>query len=356
MAGNFAEFGPEESGSRLADLDYAKDVTGTMQNLARIAEIQHSEAQLPLFREQARKTGAEADVLQQKAAMQKRFAEKLSQRVSASDGAPQDMGDQLFDMANMAGESGDVDEMAKLSSAGALVKSRQAAASFRATQEDVAKARLGVMHSKQLASMAAGVVDDSTLQAFKIDARGVGYTGVDDIPDNYEQAKPLLTQIKNQGLDLSQYLQNQIAERRQKSFEQSTAALVQSRSAAAAASSARVKRLNQIIQYTAQNEGERSAAAADLKREQIRSTKLKGDVENLKTLGKTPLNPKIIPTKDGKPTAEGLLPGEFYTNPQGKVYQWDGSNMMPVQMRKAVNSGQIPGLQVPLDEDDDDDE
>lgn len=308
MAGNFEEFGPEASGARLAELDYAKDISSTMQNLVHVSQIQGNEAQRPMYAAQARKAGAEADVLERKAAVQKKMADLMANRAPrAGTGSAADL---IFEAADIAGAAGDVDEASKLALRGTQIKASEAARDVYLADAEIKGLEKIRRYTGITGIIAASAVDQPSYDAALAKLQNM-QIDISEMPADYASARGTLNQLTAQGMSVKQWVDSQISERQTKSREKADAALVTSRNATARVRERQIKVLDDAYARAVKNGGEKSEEARDLKVERARLVKTQREALEV-------AKPPLLPADQTK-----RVEGKVYLGPDGvKKYVW----------------------------------
>lgn len=329
MAGNFAEFGAEESGARIAELDHQKDVASTIQGLMHIAQTQEAEARLPLIRAEARKTGAEADTLEQKAVVQRKVAAMMAGRQPAADS------DNIaFDMAGIYAAAGDVDTATKLQLRGTQIETGKATQRWRNSEADTQE----LMQLRRAADLGG-----SLAQAALVDGTQEGYDrmraqaqamrlDVSDLPPDFASAKPVLAQHAAQGMSVKQWADSEIAKQRLELEQANKASLQRVRNSQIAALDSRRKLTDLRYNAAARNGGFNSSEARDYAKERTKLAESRRQLVDLQTIGRTADNPRPVPLKSGSIDIAELNKnvGGYYTNSKGQVGRWNGEKFDPV--------------------------
>lgn len=300
MPGNFAEFGPEALGPRLAEQDYAKSISGSIGDLMHLAQTQEADARLPLIRAEARKTGAEADKLERDVGLQKRYAELLSGR--APTGGSGNMG---YDLAEIAGAVGDVDKATKYQLQGTQIEANQALTASRKTAQEVSQLDSIRRYANLTSQMALGVVDQSSYDRFLRDAGSLGLN-VEGLPSDYASGKGQLDQLVAQGMTAKQRADVEIATRLRDQQETVNAATVRARNASINANNARADLIKQRLSDIRKNGGEKSPQAAEYRQELTKLAKARREAIDIKMPSPIPSTPaqreagKVYLWTDGK--------------------------------------------------------
>lgn len=326
MAGNFAEFGAEESGARIAELDHQKDISSSIQNLMHFAQAQEADAKIPFVRAEARKTGAEADVLENKVRVQRQLADLMANR-QPGDIAGGGSGNIAYEAAGLYAKAGDMDEATKLWLRGTQGEANQALVGYRALQAQNQQIEALRHHATLVGSLTLGVHDQDSYNAFLEQARTANLN-VGQLPPDYAQAKPLLAQLTAQGMTVAEWSTRQIAENNARERTKLDAARIRASEAQVAASSARTALIRQRLSDIIRNDGERSPQAAAYRKELTELARTRREALELK-------NPPPLP-----PTAAAATEGRVYKMPDGTVVRAtkkpDGTmGIMPVATPKA---------------------
>lgn len=329
MAGNFAEFGPEESGARLADLDHQKDMVAGLQGLMHLATTQEVEARLPLIQAEARKAGVEADTLEQKLTIQRRIADLMANRGDPLSGGT-NKGNIAYDMAGIYAAAGDYDTASKLQLRGTQAEANVALVDYRKNQSEAQQLIQLRQSASLVGSMASGVTDQPSYDRFLASAQAA-HLNVANLPMDYASAKPALSELVTQGMTVKQWVDSQQATRNAEEKRKVDASLVRARAASAAANDARTKLITQRLKDAIKNGGEKSAEALALLQERTKLTKAREQLINTQTSGQSYENPRPLPLAGGKADASKLKEGQFYSNSAGQIGRWNGSAMELVQ-------------------------
>lgn len=360
MPGNYAEFGPEASGARLAELDHSADISNSMKNLMMFSQIAENDAHAPLYKAEARKYGAEADILEQNAAAQKDMAALMAGRAaSGGGGGSGGSGNIAYDAADFYARRGMVDMASKLVLRGAQTESAQATRDWRNAEV----ATQGLVQQRNqfslIGSLAGQVKDQASLDRMLATAQAM-HLPIEGIPTDYEAVKGQLPELVNRSMTAVQSINAAISQQRQATAERAAAATTRARDAQVRASDARVKLLDERYAAAVKYGGERSAEAQALKQEKITTERQKRALEQARNPGATPQVPLSLPTvadnisnlgTRGDLDAAKLQIGKYYANKAGHVLQWNGKGFVEPP-REAMGAG--PAGEGVDDEEDDD--
>ncbi len=332
MPGNFAEFGPEASGTRLADLDRQDEEAQQYKNMQALATTAHLGAQTRLVNSQADQAEAEAKGMAGLAA---------GGGAPVQGGQPQRISDVFYSQGMQLLQAGAFNAGTKRLKDASLAAEHEAIAGYREAQAQDIQTKQQLAAVDRAGRAAASITDQASWDI----ARQRAMAGNADprmaqmaaqLPESYEEAKPYLDQIAAQAMTAYQQLQARQAAIKAKATDDMNAARQRQINARIGEISEHARLLKQRREFEMKNGGERSGTARELKLAQIALVKEKGTLQDLKTQGKLPTNPLPIPLTTGplggeKPDDKRLITNQFYKNAKGQVGRWTGAGFELVQ-------------------------
>jgi hypothetical protein len=180
----FAMWGPEQSGSRLADADNAKLLQSGLTALKTAGEIEDQPVDRELKRAHGRHYEAQARKLETEAARDQAIMARLTGGQGAGKQRPPE--EMLNEVATFAMEAGDFEKGQKLYNAASQIRGRRAAESMNNAREGLYAARTQQAIALQLGSLFGGAKDQDTYQRALVEgeARGMDISG---LPTRWEE-------------------------------------------------------------------------------------------------------------------------------------------------------------------------
>lgn len=300
-----------------AEQDMRQVALGGLQAQEILGKLEQQPAQKALAEAHARLYGAEADIKQGQLEQQK-ILQKLAEDSANADAAASQGEVYTADQARLAGvgpksQAEPFERMLALATKQKInplvteelgkravaIRKDEAMVAYRTAQAikqqmDTHHEQLAMASSQAQGLLAGGPQNYAKLKAAIIEQTPPGQpSGVDLLPDSFEEAKPFLQQFVVQGMKAKEWLDMQREAAAEKVKEALWKAQAGSAGAAAALSGQRLKLAKQEFDFRAKNDGERSPSAA-LARE---SMSRRRDVMNLKELDlaypQAPADPKL---------------------------------------------------------------
>lgn len=365
MSGNFSEFGPAESGTRLAELDDQNRQMQQVKQLSEMAQMQEAQARIPLLGAQTEHTQAQARLTAAQASQAENEAAALS-KIASGQGVPGDASGKISDMLLRRGlaltANGAYTAGTKLLTQASTAAEHEAIADYRSSQADEMRLRrsgavmgrfgsiLGsVSDPRSYAGAVSQILSDPDLaQDPKVQE------ALQALPQDYGQAAPVIQQMVRASMKASEQAGLELNARRTQATERNAQNRARVTDARVAEIGAHTDLLKNRYQSEVTNEGERSEAALETKKALIALRNQQRALKDAQTIGVLPANPKPIPmTAEGRPNAGGMVINHYYKNAQGQVARWDGSSLHLVPTRAAPVRSAAPVSESTDDDDED---
>lgn len=202
----FASWGPEQSGPRLAQKDQQSAMMNELSAQKTRGEIAMQPAQAELATAHARLYGADASLKEEELAIKQRVATAMND-LSQKGSLPDDPADQMDMMAKLRLQAGDVTGAADLYGKSELVRARKANEESRRASADKAQLETTAKHLELFGGITGAVRDQASLdRMFMLAHQAIAgmknpqmkeqsLAMLDRIPKDYESAKDFLKQI-----------------------------------------------------------------------------------------------------------------------------------------------------------------
>lgn len=208
----FAMWGPEQAGERLAAFDNSKLQLEGLKALQMAGEIQQQPIDAELKSQHARLYGAQADKALRDAKKEERFAEIVS-RAGAGGDAQEHPAAQLERAGIAALSSGMVTEGRQLINTASQLRNRESLNNMNADRAARYRSLTSKDHATRLANLFDTVRDQASFERAILQAAGEGID-IENIPLDYEKAAPLVAQLRDASVGYAQRARLALEERR----------------------------------------------------------------------------------------------------------------------------------------------